>query len=73
MSGNIKFDVLGYYSLFNLPQNAGDEEIRAKYKELVKKWHPDYNKSPEAIEIFQKISVAYNVIKDDESRVPFFY
>lgn len=71
MSGNIKFDVLGYYSLFNLPQNAGDEEIRAKYKELVKKWHPDYNKSPEAIEIFQKISVAYNVIKDDESRLAY--
>jgi hypothetical protein len=32
------------------------EEIKAAYREMALKWHPDKNKSPEAEEKFKKVS-----------------
>ena len=38
----------------------GEEEIKSKYKELVKEWHPDTNDSPEAPNAFAKITELYD-------------
>lgn len=62
-------DPLGYYAILGLPYNAGDEEIKRSYREQAKRWHPDHNTDPAAVETFQKISVAYDVISDDEQRL----
>ena len=62
-------DPLGYYAILGLPCNAGDEEIKRSYREQAKRWHPDHNTDPAAVETFQKISVAYDVISDDEQRL----
>ena len=71
MDNGIKFDALGYYKLFNLDLLSDSEVIKTRYKELVKEWHPDYNSNPNAVEIFQKISVAYNTLKDEDSRLAY--
>ena len=68
MSGR---DSAGYYKALNLTSNATADEIKQNYRELAKKWHPDYNKSEEAMEIFQKISVAHDILSDDKKRLTY--
>ncbi|NBR13246.1 MAG: J domain-containing protein [Crocinitomicaceae bacterium] len=53
MAGNRYYDILG------LPQNATEKEIRKRYKELAKKFHPDRNPSPDADKMFIAINHAY--------------
>lgn len=38
----------------------GEEEVKSKYKELVKKWHPDTNSNPDALNVFTKITELYD-------------
>lgn len=57
-------DPLGYYAVLNLSPSADDKEIKLSYREQAKKWHPDHNSAPNAMEVFQKISVAYDVLSD---------
>ena len=47
------------------------EQIKRQYYEKAKFWHPDRNESPEAVEIFQKVSVAYDVLKDEKKRLKY--
>lgn len=49
------------YRVLNVPKNAKLAEIRKSYKKLVKKWHPDKNRSPDAQDNFIKIQQAYEV------------
>ncbi len=62
-------DPLGYYAILGLSLTAGDEEIKRSYREQAKRWHPDHNTDPAAVETFQKISVAYDVISDSKQRL----
>lgn len=64
-----KGDALGYYAVLEVRPDAGAETIKQQYHQLAKKWHPDRNTDTAAGERFQKISVAYNVLKDDDSRL----
>lgn len=57
-----------YYQVLGLEKNATQEQIKAAYKELAKKYHPDKNKSPGAEEMFKKISEANQVLSDPEKR-----
>ena len=38
----------------------GVDNVKAKYKELIKEWHPDANKNSKAADVFQKITELYN-------------
>ena len=51
-------DSLGYYSILEADVNASAEDIKLRYRNKAKEWHPDHNKSPNAMEIFQKISAS---------------
>ena len=62
-------DPLGYYAILGLSLTAGDDEIKRSYREQAKRWHPDHNTDPAAVETFQKISVAYDVISDSKQRL----
>lgn len=52
------------YSLLGLTPDASDDQAKKKFRELSKTLHPDVNKDSDATEKFQKISQAYDCIKE---------
>ena len=68
---NNSFDSLNYYKILDVKYDASDELVRQKYRELAKFWHPDHNNDPKAVDMFQKISVAYDVLKDSSMRLKY--
>jgi hypothetical protein len=53
-----------YYGVLELPYGASFEEIKAAYKRLIKRYHPDrFHNDPEkhkaAVEISQKLNMAF--------------
>jgi len=61
---NNKFGIGKYYKVLELDTNATFEQIKARYRELALKWHPDRNKTgkEEAAKKFTKINEAYEKI-----------
>lgn len=58
-----------YYDVLGVSKNASASEIKKAYYGLAKKLHPDTNKDdPEAEKKFQEVSMAYEVLKDEEKR-----
>ncbi len=64
---NANYDAKGYYRVLEVSPNAPLSLIKQQYYDRAKFWHPDHNNNPDAVEIFQKISVAYNLLKDQKS------
>ena len=62
-------DALGYYKILNVHLDATTEEIKNSYRELAKFWHPDRNTAPEAIENFQKLSEAWEILENEDARL----
>jgi curved DNA-binding protein CbpA len=54
--------VKNYYSILQIPENSGREEIIRAYRQLAKKYHPDVNKAPDAHEKFCEITEAYDFL-----------
>ncbi|XP_022766466.1 uncharacterized protein LOC111311340 isoform X3 [Durio zibethinus] len=59
---------IDYYSTLNVSPGATLQEIKASYRKLARKYHPDMNKSPGAEEKFKEISAAYEVLSDNAKR-----
>lgn len=57
-----------HYATLNIRRDATLQEIKAAYRILARKYHPDMNKSPEAEEKFKEISAAYEVLSDQDKR-----
>ncbi len=62
-----------YYDILGVSRNATAEEIRAAYRKLAKKYHPDSSGSHEDKERFQRIQEAYMVLSDDGKRQTYDY
>ena len=71
MVKNINYDSLGYYKILKADNHSSDDEIRQNYRELAKFWHPDHNTAPNAVDVFQQLSVAYDVLKDPQTRLKY--
>lgn len=57
-----------YYEILGVSPNSETEVITAAYNALMKKYHPDTNKSDDAAAKAQEINEAYETLKDPELR-----
>ena len=60
-----------YYEILGVSKTASLEEIKRKYKELAKKYHPDVSKEGDATEKFKEISEAYAVLSDSNKKATY--
>ena len=68
-----KTDALGYYKVLEVAPDADGSEIKRQYYAMAKFWHPDHNEDSRAIEMFKKVSLAYDTLKDTKSRLQYDY
>ncbi|MGQ9539958.1 MAG: J domain-containing protein [Armatimonadota bacterium] len=60
-----------YYEVLGVPPNATDEQIRRRFRELARKYHPDVNRSPDAEHRFKEITEAYRVLSSPSLRADY--
>src|ERR1700687_1529904 len=58
-----------YYELLGVPRKASTKDIRASYRKLARKYHPDLNPGDKASEEkFKQIQEAYDVLSDPKKK-----
>ena len=58
-----------YYEILNVERTATDTEIKAAYRKIAIKYHPDRNPgNKEAEEKFKEAAEAYDVLRDPQKR-----
>src|SRR5215813_6410208 len=55
-----------YYKILGVSKTADDKAIKAAYRRLARKYHPDVNKG--AAERFKEVNEAHTVLSDPEKR-----
>ncbi|OYW57014.1 MAG: molecular chaperone DnaJ [Hyphomicrobium sp. 32-62-53] len=59
------------YTVLGVARTATDDEIRRRYRTLVKELHPDVNPAKSAEERFKKVTVAFDIVGDPVKRKAF--
>ena len=61
-----------YYEVLGVGKDAGDADIKAAYRKLALKHHPDRNPDdPQAEDKFKEASEAYSVLSDAQKRAAY--
>ncbi|XP_069752229.1 dnaJ homolog subfamily C member 5-like isoform X2 [Narcine bancroftii] len=57
------------YRTLHLPKKSSPEEVKAAYRKLALRYHPDKNPDdPTAVEIFKEINRAHSVLSDQKKK-----
>src|SRR5881275_1162012 len=61
-----------YYETLEVDRNADESKLKAAFRKLAMKWHPDRNPGDAASEVrFKEINEAYEVLKDGDKRAAY--
>ena len=60
-----------YYKILGVEPGAGEAEIKASYRRLARKYHPDVSKESGAEENFKSVNEAYEVLRDAKKRAAY--
>jgi molecular chaperone DnaJ len=61
-----------YFAVLGVQRTASDEEVKAAYRKLAMRWHPDRNNgSKESEEKFKELTEAYDVLRDPQKRAAY--
>ena len=60
-----------YYQELGVEPSAGEAELKAAYRRLARKYHPDVSKESGAEERFKSVNEAYEVLRDKEKRAEY--
>jgi molecular chaperone DnaJ len=61
-------DIMNYYAILGVSQYAKYREIKAAYRRLALKYHPDRNSSPVSENSIKIINAAFEVLSDKDKR-----
>lgn len=65
-------DYKDYYQILGVAKGASDKEIKAAYRSLARKYHPDVNPGDKTAEDkFKSIGEAYDVLSDPDKRAKY--
>lgn len=57
-----------YYEILSVSQTVTENELKKAYRKASLRVHPDKNSEPGAVEAFQKVTDAFNVLSDARKR-----
>jgi len=60
-----------YYAVLGVDRKADQKQIKAAYRKLARKYHPDQSKEPNAAARFKEISEAYEVLGNPDKRAKY--
>src|ERR1700688_2286583 len=61
-----------YYETLEVERTADESRLKAAFRKLAMKWHPDKNPGDATSEVrFKEINEAYEVLKDGEKRAAY--
>src|SRR5436305_10239038 len=61
-----------YYETLGVDRTADDSKLKAAFRKLAMKWHPDKNPGDATSEVrFKEINEAYEVLKDGDKRAAY--
>src|SRR6202041_3764897 len=61
-----------YYETLEVERTADESRLKAAFRKLAMKWHPDRNSGDASSEVrFKEINEAYEVLKDSDKRAAY--
>lgn len=60
-----------FYEILGVAKNVDEADIKKAYRKLVRKYHPDVSKEPDAVERTAEINQAYETLSNKEKRAEY--
>ncbi len=60
-----------YYNTLGIDKGASAEDIKKAYRKLVRKYHPDVSRAPDAEHMTKEVNEAYGVLGDADKRASY--